>query len=77
MNEDQKRVQAKAFNEWMRLSIEEPERFQNQYQSMRAFEKAIESGVEPDYGSVCVEYLEKLMVDVIEKEVMGAETVPA
>lgn len=48
---------AKAFNEWMRRYIEEPERFAHELKSVRAFEKAQAEGQEPDYGTDCTSYL--------------------
>jgi hypothetical protein len=47
----------KAFNEWMRRTIEEPESFELQWQTMKAFEAAVAAGEEPDYGTTCTEYL--------------------
>lgn len=52
---------AKAFNEWMRRYIEEPERFEHEMKSVRAFEKAEAAGQEPDYGTNCTGYLRAIL----------------
>jgi len=52
---------AKAFNEWMRRYIEEPERFAHELKSVRAFEKAEAEGQEPDYGADCTSYLSAIL----------------
>lgn len=39
-----------AFNEWMRLTIEEPERFLQQWQSVVAFQSDEMHGKAPSYG---------------------------
>lgn len=55
---------ATVFNEWMRRYIEEPERFERDFQSVTAFLKAEKSGAEPDYGTKCVVYFNQLTRDI-------------
>lgn len=62
---------AKAFNEWMRRYIEEPERFAHELKSVRAFEKAEAEGQEPDYGTDCTSYLCAILREV-EAGLVGA-----
>lgn len=52
---------AKAFNEWMRRYIEEPERFEAEFRSVQAFQAAELREQEPDYGTACTAYLIELM----------------
>lgn len=42
---------AKAFNEWMRRYIENPEQFEAEFRSVKSFEVAAAKGEEPDYGT--------------------------
>lgn len=55
---------AKAFNEWMRRYIDEPERFEAEFRSVMAFEAAESEGKEPDYGTNCASYLESILGDL-------------
>ncbi len=55
-----KEKMAKAFNEWMRLFTEEPDRFEHEFQTVVAFHRDQAEGREPSYGAVCAAYLEKL-----------------
>lgn len=55
---------AKAFNEWMRRFEQEPERFENEYESVKRFLREKAAGREPSYGERCAAYLEKLMAEV-------------
>ena len=55
---------AKAFNEWMRLYIEEPERFRAGWVSIKEFLQETETGAEPSYGSVCARYFQGLLDEV-------------
>jgi len=53
----------KAFNEWMRRFIEEPARFEHEFQTVNQFLKDEAEGREPTYGEVCVPYLQKLAAE--------------
>jgi hypothetical protein len=55
---------AKAFNEWMRRFIDEPEKFAREWESVRWFLEDEKEGVEPTYGDECVTYLEKLAAEL-------------
>lgn len=51
----------KAFNEWMRRFIEEPERFGREFQSVHEYQTELAKGVEPSYGQDCSAYLNQLV----------------
>lgn len=55
---------AKAFNEWMRRYVEEPEAFEAEFRSVGAFLKDRAEGREPTYGEHCAAYLEQLLASV-------------
>lgn len=59
-------ILAAAFNEWMRLSIEEPDKFRSQIEDVRDFIQAENAGVEPSYGYDCAVYLERLLASFID-----------
>ncbi len=67
---------ARAFNEWMRRFIDEPERFKTEYQTIADFMEAKLNDREPDYGDRATAYLQKIL-DEIEKASMVANTVRA
>ncbi len=48
-------------NEWMRRFIEEPEKFDREFQSVTDFLKSEASGEEPSYGARCTAYQFKLL----------------
>lgn len=50
-----------AFNEWMRLYIEEPDNFLHTWTSIKEFQEEEESGEEPSYGKDCTRFLLKLV----------------
>lgn len=54
----------KAFNEWMRRYIEEPEQYNREFESVREFERQEHAGEEPSYGQSCGAYLRKLMQEI-------------
>ena len=60
MTQDQ---MVKAFNEWMRRYIEEPERFEREFQSVDRFLKDEAEGQEPTYGDSCARYIEELVAE--------------
>ena len=55
-----KRTIAEAFNEWMRLYTENPEKFQRDWQSVHMFLEEKQAGKEPSYGEACAAYLQQL-----------------
>lgn len=55
---------AKAFNEWMRRFIEEPDRFEHEFQTVNEFQKAAAEGREPTYGEVATEYLTQIAAEL-------------
>ncbi len=52
---------ARAFNEWMRRYIQEPERFEAEFQTVLDFMADEDEGKEPDYGSAQAAYLQQLI----------------
>ncbi len=50
---------AAAFNEWMRVYVEEPEKFERDWQAVREFLSDTNDGVEPSYGQECVKTLQR------------------
>lgn len=54
---------AKAFNEWMRRFIEEPERHAAEFQVVNQFLADEAAGVEPTYGETSAAYLEQLAAE--------------
>jgi hypothetical protein len=57
---DEKKVAA-AFNEWMRLYTDEPERFEREFRTVNQFLLEREEGREPSYGAHCAAFLADLM----------------
>jgi hypothetical protein len=57
-----KRVAA-AFNEWTRRYIEDPKKFQSEWETIRVFLEQSARGVEPDAGAECAAYLVKLITE--------------
>lgn len=51
---------AAAFNQWMQNYIDNPERYKQEWSSIKEFLNT-EAGVEPDYGQACVALLERLL----------------
>lgn len=54
----------KCFNEWMRRFIEEPDRFEHEFETVGAFVRAEADGVEPSYGQTCTAYMNRLAAEV-------------
>jgi hypothetical protein len=52
---------AKAFNEWMRLFTQEPEKFQHEWQTVQEFLADLNGGREPSYGETAAQFLSELM----------------
>ena len=67
---------AAAFNQWMQNFIDHPEKYRQEWESIRAFIRTAD-GVEPDYGQSCVVLLERLLenkdVDVAINDPQPAE----
>ncbi|MGE8129025.1 hypothetical protein ACQKQD_18790 [Methylobacterium sp. NPDC080182] len=51
---------AKCFNEWMRRFIEEPARFEREFQTVSDFLCDESDGKEPSYGEVSAAYMREL-----------------
>ncbi len=51
---------ALAMNEWMRRYIEDPEKFEREFQSIDLFLKQEAIHAEPSYGDTCSAYMMKL-----------------
>lgn len=58
----EKELNAQAFNEWMRRYIEDPERYNREFQSVEKFRA---EGDSPSYGYDCAAYLEKLRNEIL------------
>lgn len=56
------RTRTEAFNEWMRLYIEEPERFKREWKTVTEFLTEEKAGTSPSYGQRCDVWLAKLEV---------------
>ena len=54
----------KCFNEWMRRFIEEPARFQREFETVNDFLKDEAAGREPTYGETSAAYMAKLAQEV-------------
>lgn len=64
--EYQKEQMEAAFNEWMRRYIEEPERFDREFQVISKFlMEQDEQCIEPNYGRSCVAYLTQLIFEAL------------
>jgi hypothetical protein len=51
---------AEVFNEWMRLYIDEPEKFQSSWTSMKEFLLQEDQDLEPTYGTECAAFVFKI-----------------
>lgn len=54
---------AKAFNEWMRRFIEDPDGFNREFEAVNQFLTETNEGREPTYGETCAAYMQKLAVE--------------
>ena len=54
---------AKCFNEWMRRFIEEPDRFQHEFESVNAYLRDQAEGREPTYGETSAAYMGQLAAE--------------
>jgi len=50
----------KVLNEWERLYIEEPEKFQAEFKTVIQFISEENAGITPSYGKNCYAYMEYL-----------------
>ena len=60
---DQARL-ALLFNEWMRRYTDEPERYEAEFATVKAFLADESAGVEPNYGKTCAAYFAQLDAEV-------------
>ncbi|GEP11671.1 hypothetical protein [Methylobacterium gnaphalii] len=51
---------ARAFNEWMRRFIEEPDQFAREFEEVNRYLTDQGDGREPTYGETCTAYLHEL-----------------
>lgn len=51
---------ARAFNEWMRRFIEEPDRFEREFETVNQFLADEQGGREPSYGEASAAYMEQI-----------------
>lgn len=54
---------AKCFNEWMRRFIEEPDRFEREFETVNQFLKDENEGCEPTYGETSAAYMQELATE--------------
>ena len=59
-------LMAAAFNEWMRRYIEEPDRFDREWQSVGEYIQETSEGKTPSYGESCAAYLSRLIEELSE-----------
>ena len=57
-------LMARAMNEWMRRYIEEPERFEREFETVRRFQADEISDGEPTYGKECAAYLFEIAAEL-------------
>lgn len=57
-------ILATALNEWMRRYVEEPERFNHEWQAVLKFKEEDVDGNVPTYGSDSVAYLESIIREI-------------
>lgn len=55
-------------NEWMRRYIEEPERYEREWETVTRFLKEEKKGKEPSYGENCNAYLKELRDELFPKK---------
>lgn len=58
------RVLAIALNEWLRRTIEEPEKFEAMSETITKFITAENKGVAPDYGTRSARYVAQILWDL-------------
>jgi hypothetical protein len=55
---------AKCFNEWMRRFIEEPDRFEREFETVNDFLADEANGKDPSYGETSSAYMAQLAKEV-------------
>lgn len=65
MTQDQ---MATCFNEWMRRFIDEPARFEREFETVNAFLAAEAGGEEPTYGETSAAYMAQLASEISSPE---------
>ena len=58
----------KTQNEWMRRYIEEPKKFNVEFQTIAEFVEQETAGKTPSYGETCTLYMEQLMREMQDAE---------
>ncbi|MCD9819774.1 hypothetical protein [Bradyrhizobium japonicum] len=54
----------KCFNEWMRRFVDEPQRFDREFETVNRFLKDQADGREPTYGETSAAYMQQLAAEV-------------
>lgn len=54
----------KCFNEWMRRFIDEPDRFEREFNTVNAFLKDYADGREPTYGETSASYMSQIATEI-------------
>ena len=52
---------ARAFNEWMRRFVDDPDRFEHEFKTIGEYLKEANNGGVPSYGEQSTAYMEKLI----------------
>lgn len=55
---------AACFNEWMRRFIEEPGRFEQEFETVNKFLADEAGGQKPSYGAACTALMNKLSIEL-------------
>lgn len=63
-----KSLTARAFNEWMRRYIKEPERYEAEFNEVIRFKREGRRGREPSYGEGCEAYLAQIKRELAKKQ---------
>lgn len=58
-------LRVRATNEWMRRYIEEPEKFNREFETIGLFLAEENANIQPSYGERCEAYLEKLVEELV------------
>lgn len=66
---------AAAFNQWRQNTIDHPEEYQREWESIRKFLDT-SAGDEPDYGQSCVTLLERLLADQGAASICDSQSAP-
>lgn len=63
---------ARALNEWLRRTIETPELFQQQWDTVALFRAEANASKPPSYGELCTAYLESIMTELSAADAKAA-----